>query len=254
MKIIHKTLFLISVYSMGFLLGTSMLLLRMLGIVKVRNWNRFPAFCKNQDFFKNGLIVVANHPSLLDPLLVSALFFKHYFWHPFRLSPWNIPDEANYRNWFWKWASARIIWLDRSSPQKSREAFRKAKRVLGNGGILIIFPEGGRTEGGHTSPSSSNGFFYSRTRGNKIRPLKQGVGLLAKSTNAPVLLVWGQGAAEIMPNRPDRLYSWPVFRNGSGWNSVTIKIGRTLRFNGGQPAEEVTQTIASNLLQLADEE
>ena len=122
------------------------------------------------------------------------------------------------------------------------------------GGIVVIFPEGGRTEGGETSPISKNDFFFSQ-KGKKIRQLKEGVGLLTKMTNASLLFIWSEGSEKIMPNIPGKLYSWPKIRNNSQRrrNQIIIKIGYFLRFEKNHSTNEITQKIASTLLQLADE-
>lgn len=253
-NILCKISFLLMVYTMGIFLGFVIWFLRVSKIIKVVNWDRFPKYRKNPEVFKNGLIVVSNHPSLLEPIIVSGLFWKHYFWHPIKLSPWNVPEEKNYKNKWWQWASARIIWVNRSSPQKARETFNKIKNVLKLGGVIVIFPEGGRTEGGSTSPVSKSDFFYSE-KGKKIRQLKEGVGLLARVTNVPLLFLWSEGSEKIMPNISGKLYSWPRFRDEQGRrNQIIIKIGNVLSFDKSCSSNEITQKIASTLLELADEE
>ncbi|MBM3251129.1 MAG: 1-acyl-sn-glycerol-3-phosphate acyltransferase [Candidatus Nealsonbacteria bacterium] len=251
-NLLFKILFVIDVYTMGVFVGLTVMILRTLGVIKVLNWNRLPKYGRSPELFKNGLIVVCNHPSLLEPITVSGLFFGHYFWHPFKLSPWNIAEERNYKNRWWEWASPRIVWIDRSSSKKSREAFRETQNILRSGGVVIIFPEGGRTEGGKTSPTSEKDFLYAK-RGGKIRPLKEGVGLLAKRTNASVLFLWTSGSESVMPNIPGKLYSFPRLIGNGGVNRILIKVGGVLRFNAEESASEITQKIACELLRLADE-
>jgi len=244
-KIIHKLLFLLAIYTMGTVLGLTLLILRLLGRIKVLHQERFPRYSKSPELFKNGLIVVSNHPSLLEPLIVSALFFDQYFVHPFRLSPWNVPEEKNYDNKFWKWAGARIIWVDRRDSRKARETFRKAKNVVNSGGILILFPEGGRTFKRKHKLSSR--------KDKEIGFLQEGIGLLLLRTKAPVLPIWVEGSDEVFPNTlwaDDQTSKFPFPRF---WKKITVKIGEVVTFEKTS-REEITQEIALILLKLADEE
>ena len=116
------------------------------------------------------------------------------------------------------------------------------KDILKSGGVLILFPEGGRTFKGEE-------FLYSE-KGNKIKILKEGVGWLVMKTKPLVVPIWVEGSDEILPNQADKLYyTLPRF-----WRRMTIKIGEPLRFGNPSGKEEVTQKLAIALLNLADEE
>jgi len=239
----HKILFLTAAYTLGSALGVSILILRILKRIEVKNWQRFPRYSRNPELFKNGLIVVSNHPSLLEPLLVSGLFFSQYFFHPFKFSPWNIPEEKNYNNKWWQWAKARIIWVDRKDSQKARQTLRKAKEVVNCGGILVLFPEGGRTFKRRTIESKN---------GKKLAFLQEGIGLLLLKTNAPVLFIWVEGSDKFFPNtlwvdEYNSKFPFPRF-----WKKITIKIGETVLFEKTS-REQITQEVAAKLLELADE-
>lgn len=244
-NIIHKLLFLLAIYTMGTILGLGLLVLRLLGRVNVLHQERFPKYNKNPELFKNGLIVVSNHPSLLEPLIVSALFFDQYFFRPFKLSPWNIPEEKNYDNKFWKWAKARIIWVDRTNSGKARETFRKAKNVVNSRGILILFPEGGRTFKRKHKLSSK--------KGKEIGVLQEGIGLLILKTQAPVLFIWVEGSDKFFPNTlwiDEKTSKFPFPRF---WKKITVKIGELTTFEKSSRVE-ITQEVVAKLLELADEE
>ena len=85
-------------YVLGILFGLIFHLSRLFKMVKVLHWERLP---KRQP----GLIVVSNHPSLLEPFLLPTLFFNEYILHPFS-SPWSTPDKKNF---FDKWYFIYII-------------------------------------------------------------------------------------------------------------------------------------------------
>lgn len=244
-KIFNNILILLSVYTVGTLLGGLVLFLRIIGVIRVLNWDRFPKYHRNPELFKHGLIVVSNHPSLLEPLLVSALFSDQYITHPFKLSPWNIPEEKNYKRWYWQWASPRMIWINRENPEKARQTFIKVKNTVNSGGIVVIFPEGGRT--------FKREKLYSRTGNKQVAILQEGIGLLIRKTNAPVLFIWVEGSDEFFPNTmwiegKRSRFPFPRF-----WKKITMKIGQIVRFKKVS-REKITQQVAANLLKLAEEE
>ncbi|MBZ9577633.1 1-acyl-sn-glycerol-3-phosphate acyltransferase [Patescibacteria group bacterium] len=240
-----KILIVLAVYTIGTLLGVLVLFLRIIRVIRVLNWDRFPKYHRNLELFKHGLIVVSNHPSLLEPLLVSALFFGQYITHPFKLSPWNIAEVRNYKKWYWQWASTRIIWVDRKNSEKAKQTFIKVKNTVNSGGLVVIFPEGGRT--------FKREKLYSRTGNKQIAILQEGIGLLIRKTDAPVLFIWVEGSDEFFPNTiwiegKRNKFPFPRF-----WKKITIKIGQIVRFEKVSK-EEITQQVAAHLLKLADEE
>lgn len=236
-----KILIVLAIYTIGLLLGLLLYFLRFLNWVyagwgiKVQHWERFPKRQKR-------VLVVSNHPSLLEVVLVPALFFRDYILHPFDFSPWNIPDKKNYFDrWYWAWAKIRLVPIDRENNREAFKALRLIKKILNLGNIVILFPEGGRTFKGEE-------FFYSE-KGRKIRKLKAGVGWLVLKTNPLIVPVWIDGAEKVLPNKPDKLYHClPNF-----CNCVTVKIGKPINIQG-KNKEEITQEIVLSLLKLADEE
>ncbi len=236
-----KILIVLTIYTIGLLLGLLLYFLRFLNWVyagwgiKVQHWERFPKKQKK-------VLIVSNHPSLLEVVLVPVLFFRDYILHPFDFSPWNIPDKKNYFDrWYWVWAKIRLIPIDRENVRKAFKALRRIKEILNLGGIVALFAEAGRTFKGEK-------FFYSE-KGKKIRKLKEGVGWLILKTNPLVVFVWIDGAEKVLPNKRDKLYHClPNFSN-----CVTVKIGKPIHIKGNNK-EEITQEVALSLLKLADEE
>lgn len=237
-RIISKLLLLLSVYTGGVLLGGIVFSLKVVRLIKIKH-NIDPKL------LKNGFIVVSNHPSLIDPLLISNLFFRQYMKHPIRYSPWNIAETKNYKKWYWQWAEPRMIWVNRDEPHEARKAFRKAREILNKlKGILVIFAEGGRT-----SSNPTNDFFYSPEKRRKLRPLERGVGLLIKGTNSLVCCAWIDGSDEVMRNLPGKFYTFPRF-----WRRITITVGEPFEFEKKESPEVITQKLVTRLLKLADEE
>ena len=242
MKTLNRILFLISAYIMGSIVGLTILTLRLLKRIEVINYKGIPQYGDNPKLFKNGLVIVSNHPSLLEPILIPGLFFNQYFFHPFKLSPWNVAEGKNYDNIFWRWAKERIIWVNREDSQGKRRTFRQVKQVVNNGGILILFPEGGRTFKRKTIESK---------KGKKLAFLQEGIGLLLLKTKAPVLFIWVEGSDKFFPNtlwvdENTSKFPFPRF-----WEKITVKIGDLVYFEKTS-REKITQEIAAKLLELAD--
>jgi len=238
-KALNALVFLGITYPYGVLSGIIFWTLSFLNLIKIRHFERFPRR-------QRKLILVSNHPSLLEPLLLPALFFPDYLRHPFKFAPWSTPDKSNfYDRWYWFWARPRVIPVDRSNEGKEARSVIQMKKVLDEGGAIILFAEGGRTCFGKK-------FRYSAA-GKKIRDFKNGVGWLVLKTGAEILPVWVEGTEKVLPNSPDRkkLFCFPRFGG-----RITIKIGQTLRFCASPSClskEQMVQIISDALLKLADE-
>ncbi len=236
-KMFDLCVFLALTYPYGIVMGIIFRLLVIIKKIRVLYWKRFPHWEKR-------IILVSNHPSLLEPFLLPALFLREYFLHPFQYAPWSTPDKANfYDSWYWFWLRPRAIPIDRKKQKGNLRVFLRIKEIVSSGGIIILFPEGGRTFKGKE-------FLCSKT-GKKLRVLKTGIGWLVLNTQALVIPVWVEGTDKILPNRSKKLFSFPRLRG-----NITIKIGRPLRFHGfsRNTRKKVTQRITNALLELADEE
>lgn len=233
-KIWQNLLLLLVTYPIAMLIGFSFFLARAIGMIKVAHWERFP-------YWQKKLIVVSNHPSLLETVLVPALFFNEYALSPFKYAPWSTPDSKNFYNrWYWFWARSRSVPIDRIHGDGN--SFMRLKAILDQGGIVVIFAEGGRTFRGKE-------FLYSR-KGKKIRKLKDGASLLVARTGASILPIWVEGTDVILPNNAAKLFDGVSLRG-----RATIKIGKVLQFGSmdGCLPQQITQKISNALLELADE-
>lgn len=114
------------------------------------------------------LIVVANHASGVDPLLVqSVLTFE---------PRWMMAADMRHPTGEWLWRFGKIIFVDRASSDPA--GVREALRHLSGGGVLGLFPEGGIERKPQT-----------------LRPFQPGVGLLIRRSGARVLPIVIEGAA-----------------------------------------------------------
>ena len=114
-----------------------------------------------------ALIVVANHASGVDPLLVQSVL-------PFE-PRWMMASDMRHPLGEWLWRFGRIIFVDRGS--RDPAGVREAIRHLGEGGVLGLFPEGGIERKPRT-----------------LRPFQAGVGMLIRRSGARVLPMVIEGA------------------------------------------------------------
>ena len=112
------------------------------------------------------LIVVANHASSADPVLVSCFLSRDID------RPLNWLGKRELLEWGpagWAFRIAAIHPVDREAADL--EAFRTAMGILEAGQVLAIFPEG------------------TRSRDGKLQEVREGAGMLALRSGAPVLPV-----------------------------------------------------------------
>ncbi len=124
---------------------------------------------------KGGLIIASNHQSYLDPFAISVPIRR-----PIRFLAW---DEV--LNWPFVGKVMRSLgaWplqLERSDPA----AIRRTHQWLGEGGAVMIFPEGGRGQ----------------PDGSMIK-FKAGAVRIALEAGVPILPVTIRGAHRVWPRR-----------------------------------------------------
>lgn len=138
---------------------------------------------------QGAIMVVANHLSSADPVLLGAKLERRIIF---------MAKEELFRNW----VSGYIVRQFGAFPvyrgSGDREALRQANRVLKNGNALGMFPEGKRS-----------------TRGS-MNPAALGSALIAYNNRVPILPVGITGSERI------RGISWVLRRP-----KVTLNIGRT---------------------------
>jgi 1-acyl-sn-glycerol-3-phosphate acyltransferase len=124
---------------------------------------------------EHGLIVVANHPSMLDALLLVA-----------RLPRSACIMKAELMRNVFLGAGARLAGYIRND--SARAMIRLAVEDLKQGGQLVIFPEG------------------TRTTQHPVNPFRPGVTLIAKLAQAPIQTVF------IDTDSPYLGKGWPIWR------------------------------------------
>jgi 1-acyl-sn-glycerol-3-phosphate acyltransferase len=138
-------------------------------------------------------ILVANHASYLDAgVLGSVLPRKIHF----------VVLATMHKMWRFRWFYSGMETIPVSRGAGDHAPIRRSLQVLRAGGVLGIFPEGGRTYDG------------------ELRAPREGAALLAKMSGAAVVPAGIQGAYESMP----RGRFWPRPRK------IRVRLGAPLRF------------------------
>ena len=120
---------------------------------------------KAKKHVRGGAIVIANHPSFIDPV---AILFA--FWYR-RVHIMATQDM--FRNKIGNWFFRRVLCIPVNKNDLSINTFRSAMEVLDDGGVLGIFPEGTVNDDAST-----------------LKSFKSGVVLLALKGHAPIVPVY----------------------------------------------------------------
>jgi len=170
--------------------------------LKLRGIDRFPK--------SGGALVCSNHQSYLDPLLLGGLCNRRMNY----LARENLFNKGLF-GWLIRFYDAIPVRRDGMSISGLKETLKRLKR----GELVVIFPEGTRTEDG------------------KIATLKSGFCMLARKANVPLVPVAINGAFDV----------WPKGQKMPGLARVVLEAGDPI------PAETVAELDDEQLVALVDE-
>jgi len=155
-------------------------------------------------------VMVANHQSLLDILVLFRLFV-HFKW---------VSKIENFRVPFigWNMSLNRYIKLRRGSRESVAYMMRACERALGQGNSIMMFPEGTRSPDG------------------RLKDFKSGAFSLAQRTRAPILPIVIEGTASALPKRGFVL---------QGRHAIRIRILDEIPYASfaDEPVESVTAAV-----------
>ena len=118
-------------------------------------------------------VIVSNHQSLVD-ILVVFMLFSHFKWVS-KAELFNIPLIG------WNMTLNRYVRLRRGNQQSIKQMYKECERHLREGSSVFLFPEGTRSETG------------------VMRPFKEGAFVLAKRMNLPILPIVIRGSRDALP-------------------------------------------------------
>jgi cytidylate kinase len=176
-----------------------------------------------------ALILASNHASSADPVLIGA-FLNQKLGRP--LNWLGKRELLDFPLTGWLARQGGIHPVDRDAADL--EAFRSAMRVLDAGQILAVFPEG------------------TRSRDGALQQVREGVGMLALRSGAPVLpvavvdsdLMWPRG--HLLPRFGKRV----TVRYGTPFSVVDELAAQGIPTKGRQATEAATRLVMSRIAEL----
>jgi len=120
-------------------------------------------------------VMVANHQSLLDILVLFRLF-THFKWVS-KIENFRVPCVG------WNMSLNRYIKLRRGDRASVEEMMRACEQTLADGSSIMMFPEGTRSPDG------------------RLKAFKPGAFTLAQRMQAPILPIIVEGTAAALPKR-----------------------------------------------------
>ena len=155
-------------------------------------------------------VMVANHQSLLDILVLFRLFV-HFKWVS-KIENFRIPCIG------WNMSLNGYVKLRRGDRQSIGEMMSNCARVLDEGSSIMMFPEGTRSPDG------------------RLRAFKHGAFTLAQGSGCPILPILVEGTADALPKRGFVL---------RGRHAIRIRVLDEIPHEKllGRPVEDVTAEV-----------
>ncbi len=157
-------------------------------------------------------VMVANHQSLLDILVLFRLF-THFKWVS-KVENFRVPCIG------WNMSLNRYIKLRRGDKQSVQAMLRACEHTLAEGNPIMMFPEGTRSADG------------------RLREFKHGAFTLAQTMRAPLLPIVVYGTADALPKRGFVL---------QGRHQIRIRVLDEIPYASfaHKPVEQLTQEVRS---------
>jgi len=127
----------------------------------------FRVRAENRPMLDGGLVLVANHASLLDPLILGAVTSGWVGTHRVVFMMNSAMARTRLLGWFYRWN--RVIPV---APQGgNKDALRAARDVLAAGEVLAVFPEGGLSRDGQLLLGSPGAVSLGLARNAPVLPV-----------------------------------------------------------------------------------
>ena len=191
-------------------------------VYRAAHWATFYTFTFGWSFRATGrenlpasgpVLLVANHQSFIDPVLVGLGATRDLTY----LARSNLWDSRFLAPFITFWGAVPI---DRGF---GKEGLQTVLGELAKGRVVLMFPEG------------------QRTRTGELQPLKPGVSLLVKRVTCPIVPVGVAGAYEAWPPQCQRPSLAPLLRSGRGGIGVAFrKPIEPKRYKGAEREEMLT--------------
>ena len=176
-------------------------------------WHRLQWTGREKVPSTGAFILAANHTAALDPMLIQAMMPRRIRWVMLKRfqNPWLS----------FLWNAIEPIALE--SEAQNIKQMREMLRVLEEGQVLGVFPEGG----------------LQRDK-RELRPFHAGIGLLTKRSKAPILPVWITGTSQA------KHMFWHFFR----FSRSRLIVGDPFRPDPNLNHEQIVQDLRARLIEL----
>jgi 1-acyl-sn-glycerol-3-phosphate acyltransferase len=159
---------------------------------------------------RGGVLLVANHQSYLDPILLGVHLRRHMSY---------LAKSELFTNKYFAWLIRSLNAFPVKQGTGDVGAVRETIKRLREGHMLNIFPEGSRSLDG------------------KIQPMLPGAALVVKKAGVPIVPVviegsfaaWPKGRKLFRPGPVSVMYGPPLDVSGLDASQITELIDRTLR-------------------------
>ncbi len=182
------------------------------GRLKIKGW-RFLKLDK-------GVIVISNHPSLIEPALLPCLLAINVIYGKLPISA---PDSLNYYNKFW-FAPFRLVCVPifRGEPRLELLTMDLMRKLVELGHILVLFSEGGRTFKGDYLRKG----YLTTKEGERIRRFPRGLRRLFVDLDCYIAFIWCRGMDKISKNTLNFSLTSMLFRY---WEKAEIDFGDIIK-------------------------
>ena len=157
-------------------------------------------------------VMVANHQSLLDILVLFRLF-AHFKWVS-KIENFRVPLVG------WNMSLNRYIKLRRGDPASIQQMMTACEETLAQGNPVMMFPEGTRSVDG------------------KLKSFKHGAFTLALRAQAPILPIVVQGTSRALPKRGFVL---------RGRHDIRVRVLDEMAPEAGETSEQLTARVRERI-------
>ncbi len=179
-------------------------------------WHRLEVKGRDRIPGEGPVILAANHPSAVDPLLMQA--------GSMRLIRWLMLTQYELKPLGFLWRAIKPISLDRDNGDISK--IRQVVDILKEGAVVGIYPEGG----------------LQRSK-RELKPMEPGIGMIAKRSGATIVPAWVEG-----PAVSDSMLTHILKPSRS-----TVIFGEPYTPDAGMDAKQITEGLRERLLALSEQ-
>lgn len=141
--------------------------------IGINPWWEFTVAGREKIDKKKVYVIVCNHQSLLDALLI--FYLKRHFRWVIKIEIYRLPIAG------WVMAMNKYLKVKRGDKESAAVMMQQAKKAISQGNSIMFFPEGTRSKDGN------------------LNPFKEGAFTLALETKTNIIPVIIDGTFEVLP-------------------------------------------------------